>query len=225
MPATWRSSFSRTSCMHRWPAAITRRIDLDAYLQIAYALGSQRIDPHRVGHDRSRQARRRRRLAAPGDPADKPLVLLNSGAAFGASKLWPTEYFGHSARRIADQWGYPVLAICGPRTRNRPSDHGRRQPSDVTAWPIRASGDDYPLPSGLSKSLRPPRQALMVTTDSGPRHFAPAFDVPVITLFGPTPSRSARPISPKRSICSTTCLADLASSRFVRSHITSACAT
>jgi heptosyltransferase-2 len=26
----------------------------------------------------------------------------------------------------------------------------------------------------------------MITTDSGPRHFAAAFDVPVITLFGPT---------------------------------------
>ena len=25
-----------------------------------------------------------------------------------------------------------------------------------------------------------------MTTDSGPRHFAAAFDVPVITLFGPT---------------------------------------
>jgi heptosyltransferase-2 len=26
----------------------------------------------------------------------------------------------------------------------------------------------------------------MVTTDSGPRHFAAAFGVPVVTLFGPT---------------------------------------
>jgi heptosyltransferase-2 len=26
----------------------------------------------------------------------------------------------------------------------------------------------------------------MVTTDSGPRHFASAFGVPVVTLFGPT---------------------------------------
>jgi heptosyltransferase-2 len=26
----------------------------------------------------------------------------------------------------------------------------------------------------------------LVTTDSGPRHFAPPFDVPVVTLFGPT---------------------------------------
>ena len=27
---------------------------------------------------------------------------------------------------------------------------------------------------------------LLITTDSGPRHFAQPFDVPVITLFGPT---------------------------------------
>ena len=30
------------------------------------------------------------------------------------------------------------------------------------------------------------RSALMITTDSGPRHFAAAFGTPVITLFGPT---------------------------------------
>ena len=27
---------------------------------------------------------------------------------------------------------------------------------------------------------------LLITTDSGPRHFAAAFDRPVVTLFGPT---------------------------------------
>jgi heptosyltransferase-2 len=30
------------------------------------------------------------------------------------------------------------------------------------------------------------RLDLLVTTDSGPRHFAAAFDRPVVTLFGPT---------------------------------------
>ena len=44
---------------------------------------------------------------------------------------------------------------------------------------------DEPLGIGLSKAcIR--RSALLVTTDSGPRHFATGFDVPVITLFGPT---------------------------------------
>jgi len=30
------------------------------------------------------------------------------------------------------------------------------------------------------------RSSLLVTTDSGPRHIASAFDRPVVTLFGPT---------------------------------------
>ena len=44
---------------------------------------------------------------------------------------------------------------------------------------------DQPLSLGLSKACVR-RSALLVTTDSGPRHFATAFDVPVLTLFGPT---------------------------------------
>src|SRR5262249_51631074 len=44
---------------------------------------------------------------------------------------------------------------------------------------------DHALSLGLTKAcLR--RAALLVTTDSGPRHIAAAFDRPVLTLFGPT---------------------------------------
>ena len=41
------------------------------------------------------------------------------------------------------------------------------------------------LSIGLTKACVR-RSALMITTDSGPRHFAAAFNVPVISLFGPT---------------------------------------
>src|SRR4029453_19261616 len=42
-----------------------------------------------------------------------------------------------------------------------------------------------PLSLGLTKAaIR--RADLLVTTDSGPRHFAGAFGRPVVTLFGPT---------------------------------------
>ncbi len=160
---------------------------LDAYLQIAYALGcpkeSTRIELATTEADERAADDVWQRLAL---PTDKPLVLLNSGAAFGASKLWPTEYFGQLARRIADQWDYPVLALCGPREREiaRQITAVANHPG-VTSLADRRLGDDYPLPIGLSKACVR-RAALMVTTDSGPRHFAPAFDVPVITLFGPT---------------------------------------
>src|SRR5207302_8566224 len=42
-----------------------------------------------------------------------------------------------------------------------------------------------PLAVGLTKACVR-RCDLLVTTDSGPRHFAAAFDRPVVTLFGPT---------------------------------------
>jgi heptosyltransferase II len=48
-----------------------------------------------------------------------------------------------------------------------------------------ASLADEAVSLGLTKAcIR--RSSLLVTTDSGPRHFATAFDRPVVTLFGPT---------------------------------------
>jgi heptosyltransferase-2 len=44
---------------------------------------------------------------------------------------------------------------------------------------------DAPPSIGLTKAVVR-RSSLLVTTDSGPRHFAAAFGVPVVTLFGPT---------------------------------------
>jgi len=45
-----------------------------------------------------------------------------------------------------------------------------------------------PLGLGRLKALVAESQ-LMVTNDTGPRHFAAAFDIPVVTLFGPTDQR------------------------------------
>ena len=113
-------------------------------------------------------------------PAGRRVVLLNSGGAYGAAKLWPTGYFASLARRIATELSRAVLVLCGPAERGlaREIVRGACHP-----W-VQSLADDRPS-IGLSKACVR-RSGLMVTTDSGPRHFAAAFNVPVITLFGPT---------------------------------------
>jgi heptosyltransferase-2 len=117
------------------------------------------------------------------------VICLNSGAAFGAAKHWPSAYFADLACRLAEERGSGVLVLCGPKesaiardiaTRARhPNVHAL---SDLTA-PIVPDGPRLSL--GLTKACVR-RADLLVTTDSGPRHFAAAFDRPVVTLFGPT---------------------------------------
>ncbi len=73
-----------------------------------------------------------------------------------------------------------MLVLCGPAERE--AARGIVAKAD---HPRVFSLADQPVGLGLSKACVR-RSALLVTTDSGPRHFAPAFDVPVLTLFGPT---------------------------------------
>jgi heptosyltransferase-2 len=160
---------------------------LDAYLKIAYALGcpaeSPRMELATTPADEQAADEVWRRLEIPDD---RPVVALNSGAAFGASKLWPTEYFATLARRIALDFGHTVLVICGPREREIAHQIATAAAdARVLSLADPRLGPDFPLPIGLSKACVR-RATLLVTTDSGPRHFAAAFDVPVITLFGPT---------------------------------------
>lgn len=108
------------------------------------------------------------------------VVCLNTGGAYGPAKNWPREYFAELARRIADELGRTVLIVCGPAEREEARVIVRE-----AGRPEVVSLADEPLGIGLTKAaIRESR--LLVTTDSGPRHFAQPFEVPVITLFGPT---------------------------------------
>jgi heptosyltransferase-2 len=108
------------------------------------------------------------------------LVCLNTGGAFGPAKAWPVESFGVLARRLAEEAGVGVVVLCGPSEREE-----SRRIAELAAHPGVVSLADRPLSLGLSKALVR-RADLLVTTDSGPRHFAAAFGTPVVTLFGPT---------------------------------------
>ena len=108
------------------------------------------------------------------------VVCLNPGAAFGAAKLWPAESFAALARRLADERGWGVLVLCGPTER----DLAHRIAALAGHNAVRSLAD-FPVSIGLTKACVR-RAALLVSTDSGPRHFAAAFGRPVVALFGPT---------------------------------------
>jgi heptosyltransferase-2 len=108
------------------------------------------------------------------------VVCLNPGAAFGSAKYWPREYFVTLARLLVERRGSGVLVLCGPGERDLAHQIVRE-----TERPGVHSLADHPLSLGLTKACVR-RADLLVTTDSGPRHFGIAFDRPVVTLFGPT---------------------------------------
>jgi heptosyltransferase-2 len=108
------------------------------------------------------------------------VICLNPGAAFGSAKNWPAEHFAELARLLANRRGSGVLILCGPAERNL-----ARRIAQQAHCPGVTTLSDWPLSLGLTKAcIR--RCDLLVTTDSGPRHFGVAFDRPIVTLFGPT---------------------------------------
>ena len=157
---------------------------LDEYLRLAERLGCSNLGRQiELGVTSEDESRLERFWAKQSDSFNHGLryyVCLNTGGAFGAAKNWPRESFSELARRIATQLKKQVLVVCGPAER----DDARRIASYAN-HPSVTSMADAELSIGLTKAAIKGSE-LLVTTDSGPRHFAAAFGRPVITLFGPT---------------------------------------
>jgi heptosyltransferase-2 len=116
------------------------------------------------------------------------VICLNSGGAFGLAKHWPIEHFAALAGRLARERGSGVLVLCGPAERvlSRQIAAEARHPAVQSLADLTEPGGGRPaIGLGLTKACVR-RCDLLVTTDSGPRHLAAAFDRPVVTLFGPT---------------------------------------
>jgi heptosyltransferase-2 len=154
---------------------------IDAYNVLAQAAGS--TDP---GHRMELFTTHRDEAAADavwdqeGLAGFPEVVCLNPGAAYGAAKHWPSGSFAILARRLADERGSGILVLCGPGERDL-----ARQITAQARRPAVRSLADHALSLGLTKACVR-RADLLITTDSGPRHFAAAFDRPVVSLFGPT---------------------------------------
>ncbi len=155
---------------------------IDYYINLVRLIG---VEP--ASREMSLAVNRHEREAAEklldglGVEPDASLVVMNPGSAFGSAKCWPPEHFAESADRLTAE-GFEVLVVTGPAEREIGETIGRLAKSRLKpAW--RAN-----VPLGPLKALIS-RAALVVTNDSGPRHFAAALGVPVITIIGPTDPR------------------------------------
>ena len=124
----------------------------------------------------------------PASPGGGPLVVFNDNGAFGPSKAWGAERFAELARRTLDRLpDARVLVHCGPGDREE-----ARTVERLAGHPaVRSLADEPRLPFGLSKAVLR-RAAVLVTSDSGPRHIAAAFGTPTVVLHGPMDPRLSR---------------------------------
>lgn len=110
----------------------------------------------------------------------RPVIAINSGAAYGGAKRWPPEHAAELARLIVDRLDHDVLIVCGPQERDTAREIAQRAERTGVV-----SLADQPIGLGLTKACLK-RCRLLVATDSGPRHVAAAFGRAVVTLLGPT---------------------------------------
>jgi heptosyltransferase-2 len=110
------------------------------------------------------------------------VVGLNPGARFGSSKCWPPEYFGRLAEQLQTAMPCRVLLLVGPNE----GEIARRVRAASRADLIDTASD--PVDLALLKPLVR-RCRVLVTNDTGPRHYAVAFGVPVVVIMGPTDLR------------------------------------
>ncbi len=119
------------------------------------------------------------RLESLGLADRHPLIVISPGAKFGAAKCWMPEGFAAVADRMVETANAAVIVSCGPGEEPiaRKIGETMRQTGFIMDSPLLSLGE-------LKSLIR--RSDLLICNDAGPRHIAKAFDVPVVTVFGPT---------------------------------------
>jgi len=117
-----------------------------------------------------------------GITSNDRVIALNPGAQFGSSKCWPPKYFAELAEQIQNQYKSKLLLLVGPGEDSIATEIVQSSQAEI----INTGPDKVDL--GVLKAMAR-RMDLLVTNDTGPRHYAVAFGKPVVVLMGPTDPR------------------------------------
>ncbi len=129
-----------------------------------------------------------RGLQGVGIQGGEAFVVMVPGANFGSSKCWMPERFAEVADRLAEVKGaFAAKVVLAGSPSELPIVESIlaacKQKGRIVATAKMNAGKGISV-GALKEIVR--RSTLMVCNDTGPRHFAAAFGVPLVTLFGPT---------------------------------------
>lgn len=114
----------------------------------------------------------------------RPFALLVPGGN-NPAKRWPPERFAAVADELAARHGLAIAASGSPGERE--VIEAIRLAAKVPVTNLADRAIDLGALKGVVAAAR-----LVITNDTGPRHFAAAFGVPTVALFGPTDHRWTR---------------------------------
>ena len=116
-------------------------------------------------------------------PDQKPVVMV-PGGSFGASKWWPAPRFAELADRLVESDNCRIILSCAPGATEKEI---ARQIAVNAQHPVISLAEENLRLTDLKELIR--RCRLMIGNDTGPCHIAAAFNVPLVTIFGPTDPR------------------------------------
>ena len=169
------------------------RHQVDEYLALLEAAGvsvTSRIP--RVGVSREAETFAGEVFLRHGIDPDEPVVGIQPGAKFGATKLWPAERFAAAADGLAESEGARIVLLGSPAE----GPLTARIASLMKTAPVDLAGKDRV--AFLPALLR--RFSVLLTEDTGPMHIAAAVGTPVVALFGPTDPGRTGPLGDRHTV-------------------------
>lgn len=112
------------------------------------------------------------------------MIGLNPGAKFGSSKLWLPEHFAALIDRITEETDAVSVLFCAPSEKEMV-----KRILSLTERKERVLDTSKEIVGLSMLKAFVERLSALVTTDTGPRHIAVAFDIPTVVVMGPTDPR------------------------------------
>ena len=114
---------------------------------------------------------------------DKPTIGINPGASYGSAKRWYPERFAKVAQNLSSE--FDIIIFGGPSEVDMAQDiEDLLQQEGISNYKNLAGKTSVAELLSHIAGL-----TLFVTGDSGPMHVAAAYQVPTVSLFGPTKYR------------------------------------